>query len=201
MAEQFLYCAQICAILQEMACKGVTQHMRRDFGGLYACARGDFLQLPRKDLARQIPAFRACRKQPGAFRTGRFFSPNGKPGLHCGAGLSRKGHDALLAALAAHGEEALVAQRNGYRQAHQLRDTQTRGIEHFQKRMQPDGGKVLRRAFRGFARFGLGPFEQAAGLFLAQRLWQAAPLFWAVQNARRVVAAQTFRIEELKELP
>ena len=51
MAEQLLHRAQIGAPLQQMAGKSVTQHMRRDAGGLDASGRGQPLQLLAEALA------------------------------------------------------------------------------------------------------------------------------------------------------
>src|SRR5918994_3188035 len=55
-AEQLLHRAEIRAVLQEMAGKGVADHMRRYFRGGDAGAGGERLELTREHLARQMPA-------------------------------------------------------------------------------------------------------------------------------------------------
>ena len=55
-AEKLLHRAEIGAPLQEMAGKGVTEHMRRDASGLDACGSRERLQLLAEALAGQMLA-------------------------------------------------------------------------------------------------------------------------------------------------
>jgi len=56
MAEQRLHDAQVGAVMQQMAGKGVAQHVRRDQPGLQAGGNRELLQVARKVLARQMSA-------------------------------------------------------------------------------------------------------------------------------------------------
>ena len=58
MAEKLLHRAQISPPLQEMAGKGVTQHMRRDTGRLYPRGKRQRLELLTETLAGQMLAAR-----------------------------------------------------------------------------------------------------------------------------------------------
>ena len=71
MAEQRLHDAQIGAVMQQMAGKGMTQHMRADQPRRQAGGGGEFLQVAREMLPGQMPAFAERRKQP--FRAGGVF--------------------------------------------------------------------------------------------------------------------------------
>lgn len=56
MAEQLLHSTKVGAVLKQVTCEGVAQHMRRDLSRVYARTRGETLQIAREDLARQISA-------------------------------------------------------------------------------------------------------------------------------------------------
>ncbi len=64
-AEQFLHRAKVCAIAQEVARKGVAQHMRRDGIGRKSGADREVLQLPGKDLPGQMPLLAVGRNKKG----------------------------------------------------------------------------------------------------------------------------------------
>ena len=55
-AEQLLHGAQVGAVLQKVAGKGVAQHVRRYLRGGNAGPRGQPLQFARENLARQVAA-------------------------------------------------------------------------------------------------------------------------------------------------
>src|SRR5688500_17448856 len=56
MAEQLLDRSEIGAVLQQMAGKGMAQHVRRDLCRGNAGTRGQRLQIPCKNLTRQVAA-------------------------------------------------------------------------------------------------------------------------------------------------
>jgi hypothetical protein len=122
------------------------------------------------------------------------------PGAHGGAGLSRQRDHALLGALAAHGEETIVAPRHGGRQADQLRDAQAGGVEHLDQRMQPPRGEAPGAGERRIGGLRGGAVEQAAGLGLAHDPGQRPPAARRLDGAGRVVGAQALGVEELEEL-
>jgi hypothetical protein len=62
-SEQFLDSAQIGATGQQMACKGMAQHMGRDLRNGDAGAPGNLLELPGKDLPGEMAFRRIGRKQ------------------------------------------------------------------------------------------------------------------------------------------
>ena len=64
MAEQRLHDAQVGAVVQQMAGKGVAQHVRRDQPRREARCRRQFLQIARKMLPRQMAALTEGGKQP-----------------------------------------------------------------------------------------------------------------------------------------
>ena len=72
MAEQRLHDAQIGAVVQQMAGKGMAQHMRADQPRREAGGCRQFLQVAREMLPRQMAAFAERGKQP--FRAGARFS-------------------------------------------------------------------------------------------------------------------------------
>ena len=64
MAEQCLHDAQIGAVLQQMARKGVPQNMRADGLGSQAALYGQRFQVAREMLPGQMAALAEGRKQP-----------------------------------------------------------------------------------------------------------------------------------------
>jgi len=64
MAEQRLHDAQVRAVMQQVAGKGVAQHVRRDQPRCEARCRRQLLQVARKMLPRQMAALAKGGKQP-----------------------------------------------------------------------------------------------------------------------------------------
>ncbi len=67
MAEQGLHHAEVGAVLQEMAGKGVAQHVGADLGGLEPRGRGELLQFAGEMLAGQMAALAERGEQPFGF--------------------------------------------------------------------------------------------------------------------------------------
>src|SRR3982074_2676818 len=68
MAEQFLHHAQIGAIMQKMACEGMTKNVRADAGARNASRGGAGLEIAGKRLARKMAARAVGGKKPRAGR-------------------------------------------------------------------------------------------------------------------------------------
>ncbi len=65
MAQKFLHGAEVGAVLQQVAGKGVAEHMWRDGSGGNAGAGGERFQVTGKDLARQIASLLRAGKSQG----------------------------------------------------------------------------------------------------------------------------------------
>ena len=55
MSEQFLHRAQIGAVSEKMACKGVSQHVRRDEARGNSGPAGKGFEIPGENLTREMP--------------------------------------------------------------------------------------------------------------------------------------------------
>ena len=75
MAEQFLHDTQVRAVLQQMACKGMAQHMWTDLGGGDPGSARHHLEIAGEGLPGQVSALAVGRKQPGPL------AGAGRPGL------------------------------------------------------------------------------------------------------------------------
>ena len=114
--------------------------------------------------------------------------------------LARQRHHALLVALAADHEEALVARRDVDRQRHQLGDAQPGRVEHLDQRMQPSGRLRSASLSPASAASAAARSSQPPGFGHRHRLRQRPRPAGAVQRAGRFVGAQPFSVEELEEL-
>src|SRR5690606_16995006 len=119
---------------------------------------------------------------------------------HRCTGLFRQWHDALLATLPFHCEEAGITAGHCERQCHKLGDAQAAAIEKLKK-----GRQALRRKARGEARWccvhlRFSPVPQALHLFLGKNLWERPPLLRRIEEPSRVVVAQSLGVKELEEL-
>jgi hypothetical protein len=73
MAEELLDHPEVGAVLEEVAGKGVAEHMRRDPGRGYPGGRRKSLEVAGKGLARQVAGVAEGREEPRAVaRAGRF---------------------------------------------------------------------------------------------------------------------------------
>ncbi len=149
-AEHFLQAAQVGAMVEQVGCKGVAQHMGADFPRIEAGGNGQLFQHERKTLAGDVP----FRRGPGGKQVmfglsvprGQKFGPQREP---CRQSIARGGgkrHHALLVALAAHDQAPFIARHGSEREAHQLRDPQAGGVEHFQQRHHSDALAALNQA-------------------------------------------------------
>ena len=64
MAEQRLHHPQVGAVVQEMARKGVAQHMRAYLVGAQPGSTGELLEIAREMLAGEVPAVAERGEQP-----------------------------------------------------------------------------------------------------------------------------------------
>jgi hypothetical protein len=148
MAEQGLHDAQVGAVMQQVAGEGVAQHMRRYQPRCQTGRGGEFFQVAREMLPRQVTALAEGGEQP--FRVGEAFLFGRCQRLHGGEIIGHRlprgvveRHQPLLVALAAHHDHARIAPRGRQRQRHQFGDAQAGGVEHFQQAIEPQCAHVV----------------------------------------------------------
>lgn len=132
MAEQLLDDAEIGAVLQQMAGKGVAQDVRADLFGGKTGGNGEIFEVAGEGLTREMAGFAVSRKEPAAF--GGFRIPKREEG---GNGLPRfagEGNEAFAAAFAFDCEEIFRDTPGACRQGDKFGDAQACGVEQFEKR-------------------------------------------------------------------
>ena len=132
-AEELLDDAEIGAVLQQVAGEGMAHHVRRDLRRGNPGPRRQVLEIAGKSLPGQVAAVAEGGEQPRAVgNTG--VRPRREIGGDRFARLVGQRHDALVAALAAHGEHALVATHHRSLERDQFGDPEAGGVEHLDQR-------------------------------------------------------------------
>src|SRR5947209_10760993 len=144
MAEQLLDDAQIRAVLQQVAGKGVAQNVRADAPpGKTGRRRGRF-EVACKSLAREVSAFAVGREEPGRARGVRTrLLEHAAVEPHRLARFWSERYEPLTPALAAHRDKRLARARGALRQSDKLGHAQTRRVEDFEQAKGACGAQPL----------------------------------------------------------
>ena len=184
--------AQIGAVGEHMAGEGVPEDVRRHLAGIDSGGGREIRQKAGELLAGQMSAPAPRREEPG-----RAFPVRAKPAMGGevgGDGRARglaQGDQALLAALAADDDEAVVALERRPGQTHQLGDSQTGRVEKLQKGHEAPAAVILAPRRRT---------EQALHFGLAQDLGQGRPRSRIVESGRRIGVTNFLGQQKTKEL-
>ena len=139
MPQQCLHHAQVGAILQEMAGKGMSQHVRADGVGTQAALR----RQRSSGRAQNAGASdgRSRRKTETAISNRRRSVSFSLRAIirHCPPCGIVERHQTLLAALAAHHQHALIAPRRRCGQGDEFGDAQAGRIQQFKQAIEPRG--------------------------------------------------------------
>src|SRR5579885_1336039 len=189
--QHLLNAAEVGAVPEEVAGEGMAQHMGRDPCGIDAGGERQLLEELAAAPARQMPVA-AARGEEEA----RVFALAQEGPAHRaigGKGRARRlaqRHEPLLAALAAHDEDALVLEARE-RQRHQLGDAQPRRIEELDDAKETGALGPAPAPRRG---------DERRHLLLAKELRQGPAEPRRIEDARRIVAAHALGEEEAVKL-
>src|SRR5690606_6779343 len=130
-SQQKLHHAQVGAVIQKMRCKGMAQHMRREWGVYGSLERIAAHQLP-KGLTRHGGT--SCSDEQGvaAVDAEQGAAALAQVTFDPMLGFGAHGYESVFAALAHdHAHDAIGKIYVEYAQTHQLADSQSGGIERF----------------------------------------------------------------------
>ncbi len=168
--------------------------MGADLGGVDAGVHGGLVQQLGEAAAGEAPALAAGGEEPGAVLRplGEEGGPDRQIGLHRIAGGLVQGGQAFLAPLALDDQVGGIARQGGERQADQLGDAQTGGVDQLHHAGEPEALRPVLGGGRG---------DQTVHLGAGEDLGQRPALLRRIHAAGGIVGAPALAQDEAIELP